>query len=451
MALIPGLGTRSDSPLGTRAQFPANACGPWSAPTKVAFRFAFLYFGLYNLETPLYLLAFPPFIQLSSLYESIRWHSVLWVSKHILHLSHDFGTDFHNLGNGSKDTTYAYVQVLGFVVIAALGTLIWSLLDRERREYVWLHRWFQAYLRLSLACALIPYGAIKIFPVQFPPANLSQLLQPLGTLRPREMLWLSMGTSPSYTFFCGATEILSGLLLMIPRLAIAGALLSTASMVNVLMLNLGYDVAAKLTVIHLVMIGLVILLPDATRLLDFFLLNRSVPGVNDAPLFRRRSLARAAVVLQIAFGVILTGYDVYRSYQVAAEETAARETPLYGIWRVEDYVVNGRPITPLSTDPHRWQRLIVISRDFATVQVMTGEVNSLVLTPDNAGNRLVLTQSGNPNWTADLAYDNSRPGSLVLQGKMGGQPVVLRMHREDESKFLLNSQPFHWINDGGEY
>ncbi len=164
--------TDSGSPSRTEAAGPSAPRAHWSTLTRIAFRFGFVYLGLYNLETPLYLLAFPPFVQISALYQTVRGKGVLWVSKHVLHLSHDFGTDFQIQATGTKDSTYAWVQVLCFLVIAVLATLIWSLFDRKRQEYVWLQRWFMVYLRLSLACALIPYGAIKIFPWQFPPASL---------------------------------------------------------------------------------------------------------------------------------------------------------------------------------------------------------------------------------------------------------------------------------------
>ncbi len=443
--------TYSDSPPQTQVQFSGVPGAPWSRLTKIAFRFGFIYFGLYNLETALDLLRFPPFKQLSSLYSAIRGNAVHWVSKHILHLSHDFSTDFLNTAIGSKDTTYAYVQVLCFLILATVATLVWSLWDRKRQDYTWLHKWFVVYLRLSLVAALIPYGAAKIFPVQFPAASLSQLVTPLGNLTPSQMMQASMGTSASYTFFGGLMEIAAGLLLAVPSLATVGALLSTALMGNVLMLNLGYDFVAKLMATNLLLMSVVILLPQLARLADFFVLNRTVPSMHYPPLFQRRSLARAALVLQIAFGIVLLSYTLYRSHAVAAEQAASRKTPLYGIWLVDEYSVNGQPVAPLSSDSHRWQRIIVNSEHDAIVQVMTGVSSPLFLRSDPRNNRLVLTQSGNPNWIAELTYDNSQPGFLVLKGRMGGVPVMIRLHREDESKFPLNNHRVRLIQDAGEY
>lgn len=256
-----------------------------------------------------------------------------------------------------------------------------------------------------------------------------------------------MGVSPIYSFFGGLMEAVPGVLLMVPPLVTLGALLSTAAMSNVLMLNFGYDVEAKLFVINLFLMGIVILLPDLARLADFFVLNRGTSAVAEKPLFRRKSLNRAALVLQIAFGVVLLSYNVYRSHQAASQLAAARKAPLSGIWDVDEFQINGEARPPLATNAHRWQRMIIDYADQVEVQVMTGATSSLFLRSDPRVKSLVLTQPGNPNWIAELTYDDSRPGFLVLSGKMGGLPVLLRLHREDESKFPLNNHSVHWISD----
>lgn len=421
--------------LPSEAQVPAVQPAQWTLPTKIAFRFGFVYFALFNLELFLHLLPFPPFTQFSWLWDLARGKTVVWVSKHVLHLTHDFATDYLNSLSGSKDTTYYYVQALCYLIIAAVATLVWSLWDQKRPEYAWLHRWFLLGLRITLAAALIPYGAVKLFPAQFPPPALSQFLDTYGSSTPRQLLWISMGVSPIYSFFGGLMEAVPGVLLMVPPLVTLGALLSTAAMSNVLMLNFGYDVEAKLFVINLFLMGIVILLPDLARLADFFVLNRGTSAVAEKPLFRRKSLNRAALVLQIAFGVVLLSYNVYRSHQAASQLAAARKAPLSGIWDVDEFQINGEARPPLATNAHRWQRMIIDYADQVEVQVMTGATSSLFLRSDPRVKSLVLTQPGNPNWIAELTYDDSRPGFLVLSGKMGGLPVLLRLHREDESSF----------------
>ena len=94
---------------------------------------------------------------------------------------------------------------------------------------------------------------------------------------------------------------------------------------NLLMLNLGYDIEGETTfVIHLLLMGPVILLPQAARFADFFLFNRDAPAAPERPLFRLPFLNHAIVVLQIVFAVGLLGNDVYRTYQFSSQDAASR-------------------------------------------------------------------------------------------------------------------------------
>jgi len=435
----------SDTSVGDAASAPASP--PWNAATKIAFRFAFVYFSLYNLYIPLYLLAFPPFSQILALYNSACALSVRFVSAHVLHLSHDFATDYLNTPARSKDTTFEYVEVLVFFAVALLATVIWSLLDRRRLNYEWLHRWFLVYLRLCLACAMIAYGAIKISPHQFPPPTLSKLLGTYGDSSPTNLLWTFMGASRSYSVFGGVTELAAGMLLVVPRLATVGALMAAADMTNVLMLNLGYDVPVKLASIHLILIAIIIFLPDLLRLVDFFVLNRTARLAPAKPLVRRVWLNRAFVALQIAFGVVLLTHDLYHGNRLTTQKQAEKNTPLYGIWSVDDFNLDAQPRPPLLNDSLRWQRLIVESQEDAVIQGMTGSLQYLHVHSNSPRNGFSLTRVDDPGWIAEFSYDNSPPGSLFLTGKVQRQPVTIKLHREDESKLPLNSQGFHWVQD----
>jgi len=418
----------------------------WKLGTKIAFRFAFLYSSLYNLYIPLHLLAFPPFSQINALYDSASNTIVHWVSRQVLHLSHDFARDYLNTSAGSKDTTFDYVQVLCFLVVAVVATVVWSLVDRRRRNYEWLYKWFIVYMRLSLAAAMIPYGAIKIFPYQFPPPTLSKMLGTYGNSSPSDLMWTFMGASHSYSVFGGALELLAGVLLVVPRLATLGALICAAAMSNVLMLNLGYDFFVKLISIHLLLMAIVILLPDALRLFDFFVLNRTVRLAPPRPLSQRIWLNRTLVGLQIAFGLLLVVHDLRRAHEIVSLRDAGKNTPLYGVWSVDDFSVDAQPRPPLVNDPLRWQRFVVESNEGVAIQEMNGSLLYLHLHPNSLRSAFSLTRYDDPSWVAEFTYDNSSPGSLSLAGKMDGRLITIKLHREDEAKYLLKPG-FRWIQD----
>ena len=418
----------------------------WSLGKRIALRFAVVYFPLFTLWIPVHFLIIPPIPQLYAKYQVLRRILVVWVGERLLHLTVETGIP--NPGNGSKDTTYNYVEWLCYLGIAAAVAGLWSVLDRKRPNYQQLQKWFWLYLRLVLGVTMIQYGAAKIFLVQFSPPSLATLVEPFGDFSPMHLLWSFMGASATYTFFAGAAELLGGLLLLIPRTTTLGALVSLGALTNVLVLNFSYDVPVKIGVINLVTMAGLLLLPNLRRLADFFLFNRRVEPAPPRPIFQRKLLNQAVVVLPLLFGLALAAHDIHASYLLSTQAwQRTLTTPFYGIWSVEEFTVDGQLRPPLLTDPLRWQRLIIEIPGAITIQPMTGDPNYLGLRLDRQKKSLNLVKSEDWRWKAEFAYENPRPDVLILRGQMDGHPVSMTLHRMDESKFLLKSRGFHWVNE----
>ncbi|MFL6193533.1 MAG: hypothetical protein ACJ75H_05140, partial [Thermoanaerobaculia bacterium] len=212
----------------------------WGLAKRVLFRFAFAYLLLYNLPFPLSVV---PFI--NKPFEAF-WNAVVpWVGKLT------FGLDVTVRPNGSGDTTYNYLQVLCFLILAVAATAVWSLLDHRRREYSRLWEVLRIYLALVVGTTMLSYGAYKVIPSQFPAPMLSTLLEPYGSASPMGILWTFMGASAAYTIFGGASEMLGGFLIVFRRTALLGALICAGVLTNVVMLNMSYDVPVKLYSMHL--------------------------------------------------------------------------------------------------------------------------------------------------------------------------------------------------------
>jgi hypothetical protein len=126
----------------------------WSPAGRCAFRFLFAYLVLYNLPFPLNAV---PYASLVTRWYTEFWNvAVPWVGQTIFH------TAITVRPNGSGDTTYNYVQVFCFAVLALAVAAVWSLLDRRRTNYAALHQGLRVYVRYSLAVAMISYGAVKV-------------------------------------------------------------------------------------------------------------------------------------------------------------------------------------------------------------------------------------------------------------------------------------------------
>ena len=140
---------------------------PWPLWRRILFRFGFAYFVLYCLPSMgrVNILSDIPY----SFYVNrvLAWPLATltpWIGVHLFHL-HGVAATHHPTGSG--DTALGWIESVCCLVIAALATLLWSALDRRRRDYRTLSIWLRLLLRYTLAFTLLSYGIAKVFPLQF--------------------------------------------------------------------------------------------------------------------------------------------------------------------------------------------------------------------------------------------------------------------------------------------
>lgn len=412
---------------------------PWSGLTRIAFRFTFFYFLLYNIGTFIDLFPFTDYI--AEKYEAFWQRVIPWVGSHVLHLVSPITV----FTNGSGDTTYDYVKALTQFVLAVLVTLIWSILDRKRREYRTLHQWLMLLLRIALGITMISYGAVKVIKSQFPDPSLGRLLQPYGDSSPMGLLWTFMGASKSYTFFAGAVECLGGFLLFIPRLTTLGALISMGAMGNVFLLNMSYDVPVKLFSLHLLLMAVVLAAPDLGRMADFFLFHRAAQLLTYSPRLGKKW----AAWLLFATQVLLIGYYSVISFVHAHQALAEynKRPAISGFWAVDEFALDGQSV-PLSLDhPDRWRHFAMGSAFDVFVIYVDGNRQRYRLQVDEAGKKITLTRRDDPTKKSELMFTNTQADQLTLTGKMDGRQLNVKLHRSPPPVFLLNTRGFHWINE----
>jgi uncharacterized membrane protein YphA (DoxX/SURF4 family) len=411
----------------------------WRLTTRIAFRFVFAYFVLYNFPFPL---DYIPYVDRLVGWYGEAWEKVIpWIGAHLLHLSYKITV----LSNGSGDTTFDYVQVLCYLVIATVATVIWSLLDRRRTNYDTMQQWLRLYVRLALASAMISYGAAKVLPGQFSAPPLSTLLDSYGDSSPMHLLWTFMGASRSYTAFAGFAEMLGGALLFVPRFTTLGALMLIGVMSNVFMLNMSYDVPVKQYSFHLLLMAVFLAAPDLRRLADLFLLKRKVQLRADQPLFRRKRLNRGILALQLVFGLFLIVTSLRQVHQEVKEFGATIGPPLEGVWSVDEYSVDGVIRPPLLTDNMRWRRFVFHHTNHLMMETMDGHRRYFLLGLDKAKQTITLRTRNSATGKAELLYENPQPDLITLRGDFEGHSIQAKSHRMP--KFLLTSRGFHWINE----
>ena len=276
---------------------PATVLPRWNPLTRLAFRFSAVYFTLYILTTQMFSgLVRLPFEWRIPPPGSFGWFRswVSWIATDIIGFNAPL-TQF----SGSGDKPIDYAQALGLLCVAGIATLLWSAVDRRRKSYVGAHKWFRLFLRFALAGTWISYGMVKAFPLQMSYPAFTRLLEPYGHFSLMGVLWAQIGASPAYERFTGIFELSAAILLMIPGLTLAGAVVSLIAAVSIFLLNMTYDVPVKLFSLHLIVMSLVLLGPDLKRLFNLFVLNRPVGPSTACPLFQRPLLRDISVGMQL--------------------------------------------------------------------------------------------------------------------------------------------------------
>ncbi|PYU30035.1 MAG: hypothetical protein DMG31_15250 [Acidobacteria bacterium] len=255
----------------------------WSFVKRLTSRFCFSYFGLYCLTSQILGGLF--LITKFSVDPATLWpmrQITLWTAAHIFGITHPLVYT----GSGSGDKTFNWVETFCLLVLVVLATGIWSVLDRQRDNYVTLDKWFRLFIRFALASAMFSYGMVKVFPQQMPFPFLTRFVEPFGNFSPMGVLWNFVGASPVYEIFAGCAEMLGGILLIVPGATMLGMLICLADLTYVFLLNMTYDVPVKLLSFHLILMCLFLLVPELPRLVNFFFLNRPVEPSMQPQLFR---------------------------------------------------------------------------------------------------------------------------------------------------------------------
>jgi uncharacterized membrane protein YphA (DoxX/SURF4 family) len=102
-------------------------------------------------------------------------------------------------------------------------------------------RWFALSIRVLLALVFVVYGVLKLLRLQLATGDLSDMR--FGEASPMLVTWHFFSLSPLYHNSIGIAQIVTGILLVVPRTAPIGALCFLVIILNIVLINFGYDIA----------------------------------------------------------------------------------------------------------------------------------------------------------------------------------------------------------------
>jgi hypothetical protein len=419
-----------------------------------AFRFGVAYLTLFALATQISgsLLANPWF--------TYRGLGRLWPMRDITHWTARtvFGieTPLDDVSGG--DTVFFWIQWSWIIAASVALTAAWTLLGagadarnakaaRRRSHQSWSPT-IRLVIRLALAASLLEYGMTKVIPTQFPAPPLTVLVTPVGEMTLSALLWTTIGSAPAYQIITGCVEVLAGVLLLLPRTVTLGAVLGLVSLLQVLLLNLTFDIGVKLVTTHLIAMAIILLAPEMRSLAA--VLVRLKPDATVGPPSVESGFSRIdrrLALLPIVLGVYLLGAQTYLNWNFWQVGGGGRpKSVLYGIWNVERLSVNGETgPAELNDYDRRWRRVIFDAPDELVVQRTDDSFARYGASVDRERGTIALTKGGGRTWASRLTFDRPAPDRLTLNGEMDGHRIDAQLRLMDPSAFPLLNSSFRWI------
>ncbi|WP_280486542.1 DoxX family protein [Nocardia farcinica] len=370
-----------------------------------------------------------------------------------------FGADVQLYPTGVGDQAIFWVLLFCILVVAVAGVAVWSVVDRHRSDHRTLAAGYLLGIRIMLAGQLLSFGFAKAIPTQMPEPSLTTLLTKYGDLTPMAVLWSQVGVSRPYEMLLGAAEITAAILLLIPRTALLGAMLALIDTLQIVVLNMTFDVPEKISSVHLLLMSVVLLAPEARRLTRVLLLDRAT-GPSAVPYpFRTRTSRRIAALIQVALGIWMTVALVLGGLHAWRSGGPDRpKPPLYGIWSVSQYTRDGQVVPPLTTDTTRWKTVVFDYPGTISFQRMNVTLVTVPADVDAASHRIRLLagapksrlmvrseQGQNPLGTLEFQQTSSE--TVLLTGELDGHQVTMTLDRIDPDSFPQRSTPFRWVQN----
>jgi hypothetical protein len=204
--------------------------------------------------------------------------------------------------------------------------------------------------RWVAAVLCIVYGFAKINGAQFTVLD-SELARPLGQVSGFWLTWHYFGHSVVYGTVLALIQIAAGVLLILPRTALAGALLLLPVAINIALIDVfyGVDLGGTMAAFTLLVCVCLTIAPYVSRL-------RTAVLLNTLPV-RPTSRTLVALVVVVSAAGVFTWW--------VANYNNRSPTPIDGVWAVTAQTV------PAGGDP-RW-RQVFFERNRAHMVVFRGE------------------------------------------------------------------------------
>lgn len=350
-----------------------------------------------------------------------------------------------SIGGGAiqSDSEALYWLVFWLLLASLVIAGSWTAIRKEMHEK--FPKWLYLFVCYYLALILLKFGFDKLFLSHFYFLEPDTIFTPLGLLEPNTLHETSVGTAPKYSLFSGLIEIIVALLLLFKRTRRLGALLSVAVLTNLVMINLGFDLSAKLFSVFLLGLSIYLLGPDIPRFSHFIQGKGTTPQPLATPLPKNRRLFYWIAKPLLIGLMIVEGFGVYVMESNSAVDSELAED-LVGAYHVIDTVLerDGMADTTV-TGP---KRIFIRSDSYFITQAQNDEFSDAKLRVDYENSLFHLTHESGGKMTFPYFLTKSSDFTfLILQFDDPRGRQLIRCKKIQLFDLPIYQDGFHWTID----
>lgn len=401
----------------------------WSLSKKIAFRFTFIFslsfIFVKNND------AFPFFSYIGNHINTLFDSLTPWFAQHVLNYKYDYSI----FTNGSGDTSYDWVSLLILILIAAVGSLIWSLIDHKRSNYNRLYYYLTAFIRFYVAFMLFTYGAIKLIHAQMPPPSLNKLMQPLHEFSPMGLAWTYLGFSKGFNIFMGIVEM-AGVLLLFRKTMVIGALITMATSINIMAVNYFFDVPVKMLSTALLVFLLFLLLPNLKVLYNFFIQGKAEELVQiRKPIYKRDWINKILLASKILFIAVFV-FSQFQYLKNRQEMIAQyyKKTSIHGIFKID------RQNKTIKSIPDHWNYIIFEFEGKLIIRDSNYHKDNLEYVLNEKDKKITIK-----DYT--MNYSIEKNGDITLTRNFDSHKEEIKLIKQNKENFELIKRDFNFIQE----
>lgn len=367
-------------------------------------RFAFQVFSLY-------LVFYVFFISDISLQLGLNFicvDLVSWINKLVIH------KDFQQFV-GTMDSYWAYLASCIFFILAILISLIWLGISKKKSFPVF-YQFVYVIARYYVFVVVLGFGISKLDGLQFTTWP-GSLLPSVGSDDTYNLFWTSLGSSKSYYIFGGLLETVAAILLLFRKTTTLGSLIAIPVLLNVLLIDIAYDVFLKLIVFHLIVFCIFLLIPDLNRLYKFFILKQNTSLYPSLPPLMN---GKNKTWLQYMLKFLLVGYIVFGVVKVEREGyNKTYRSPyqhLIGIFNVKEFYQASLSGVHHNIDSLSWKKFAIDQFYDCYILLMNDSMATFHFKADIGNSTIEFTSGSDTTIKEKLHYVESKPAEWLFEG-----------------------------------